>query len=66
MENTAQIDLQGKITLPKDALELIGLFPNMKVIIEWTKNSIVIKPKARGNGGQQKHVTHPTSCTHYD
>ncbi|MEK8020643.1 MAG: AbrB/MazE/SpoVT family DNA-binding domain-containing protein [Candidatus Parabeggiatoa sp.] len=45
LENTGQIDLQGRITLPKDALEVIGLLPNMKVIIEWTKNSIVIKPK---------------------
>jgi bifunctional DNA-binding transcriptional regulator/antitoxin component of YhaV-PrlF toxin-antitoxin module len=42
---TIQIDQQGRITLPKEVLDFMGLLPNMNVLIEWTKNHIVIKPK---------------------
>ncbi len=41
---TCQIDSQGRITLPKDAFDLMGLLPNMNVMLELT-TSIVIKPK---------------------
>ncbi|KHD07522.1 hypothetical protein PN36_25085 [Candidatus Thiomargarita nelsonii] len=42
---TCQIDSQGRITLPKDAFDLMGFLPNMNVMLELTKASIVIKQK---------------------
>ncbi|EDN67828.1 hypothetical protein BGP_1087 [Beggiatoa sp. PS] len=40
-----QIDSQGRMTLPKQAFDLLGLLPNMRVMVELTKNSLVIKAK---------------------
>jgi len=44
MTQTCKIDSQGKVTLPPEALTLLGLLPNMEVIMELTKTSIVLKP----------------------
>jgi bifunctional DNA-binding transcriptional regulator/antitoxin component of YhaV-PrlF toxin-antitoxin module len=44
MTQTCKIDSQNRITLPPEALNLFGYLPNMEVIMELTKTSIVLKP----------------------
>jgi len=44
MTQTCKIDSQNRITLPPEALNLFGYLPNMEVIMELTKTSVVLKP----------------------
>lgn len=43
MTQTCKIDSQGKVTLPLEALTLLRLSPNMEVVMELTKTSVVLK-----------------------
>lgn len=41
-----KIDRQGRISIPHDMLNKLGLLPEKDVIIEFFKSGIVIKPKS--------------------
>jgi AbrB family looped-hinge helix DNA binding protein len=42
---TTTIDQAGRITLPKQILDALGVHPEAEVVIELTETGVVIKPK---------------------
>ena len=42
---TITIDRAGRITLPKQILDALGVRPEAEVVIELTETGLVIKPK---------------------
>jgi AbrB family looped-hinge helix DNA binding protein len=42
---TVTIDQAGRITLPKQILDALGIHPEAEVIIELVETGVVIKPK---------------------
>lgn len=42
---TTTIDQAGRITLPKQVLDALGLRPEAEVVIELTETGVIIKPK---------------------
>jgi AbrB family looped-hinge helix DNA binding protein len=45
----AKVDRSGRITLPQQALDALGLSPDGEVILEMTESEIVIKPRAQAH-----------------
>jgi len=41
----AKVDQTGRITLPKEALDVLGLTSGAEVIIETTNTEVVIRPQ---------------------
>jgi len=42
---TITIDRAGRITLPKQILDALGVYPEAEVVIELMETGVVIKPK---------------------
>jgi bifunctional DNA-binding transcriptional regulator/antitoxin component of YhaV-PrlF toxin-antitoxin module len=39
------IDHEGRITLPKQVLDALGVQPEGEVVLEWTEMGVMIRPK---------------------
>lgn len=46
LTQVAVIDEAGRLTLPKPALEALGVPPRAEVVIEVTESGVVLRPKA--------------------
>lgn len=42
---TITVDEAGRIKLPQQVLDALGVQPDQEIILEWTERGIILKPK---------------------